>query len=1320
MSIAVTEPPTESPTEQPAPPRSQTPARPRRTLNRLALALVGVIAAAVGQYFFSQESLWDGLLLYGVGVILFVRALGSHWSLVTGQSSVVSGQSSVTNDQSSVVSDRLSDSDEEATNHPPTPPPNPKSQIPTYQLPITNHHPPLTNYQLLITTLHTDWRRNVGVWLMLTAVGASYITYTLFGSEVGQPQAWWLYFGSLGMFIGGLLLLTKSRPWRAEIERLFPGPYTGLALLLIVMIALFMRLYQFNSLPFGIWYDEAEAGLQARRILAESSYRPIFYPPINITGHLLVLYAAALQWVGDSIQSMRLVSVMFGVGGVIAAYLFGRELRGPRFGLLLAFLVAVARWHVNFSRIAMTGVDTPFFEFLSLFFLVRWLRWGRLRDGLGVGLSLSTGLLFYTAFRLYILAILLLVVMAALIWWRWPASILRGKNWQAATGHLALVISVGWLVLLPLVQFALNNPSEFWYRTQQISIFTKRDQADVLAALQETTTKHLLMFNFEGDKNGRHNLPGMPMLDPAMAVFWMLGLGLAIRQLWSAKYRLRAAHLFFILLLFTALIGGIFSVDFEAPQSLRSIAVIPAVLYFCALAVAALGREAERSLRPLPQAWVLVPAITLAGFVLFSNAATYFLRQANDFASWNAFSTPETIVGREMAELGPAYDYVLSPFFTNHPTIRFLAPAAVKNQEPLILPGALPVRQPAERPVALFIHPDDVAVFEEAGRLYPNATFEIANSQSEDERPVVYFVNLQPSDIAAVQGLQLTYTSAPTATSSAGSPEAGATPPLRTSRAMHISATWPQDSPAADEFVAEWEGILYAPRYGAYNLRLVTPGPAQLDIDGFTIFEGPGEQFTTMTLAQGDHSIRLRAEAGAGNVALYWQPPGQAETLVPSWSLYAPPITNNGLQGTFYANAAWQGEPVLQRIDPYLDTYFHLLPLQRPYTVEWTGWLDAPLSGSYRLGLRAVQAAELYLDGQQLVTTQTPNDYIDAAVTLEAGLHEIEVRYKDNVDRSRIHLYWTRPDGTFEAIPSQNLWPPLGSPPESRAVEQTPTFEAQPLELQWVASLGGFGDQPGQFAEPRDVAVLSNGHLVIADTANRRVQLFDKEGDFITTLDGDELPFEEPVAVAVNSRDQILVLDATLQWVYRYDSRGNFIDRFAGPEARLFFPRGLTVFEDDTVAVADTGGARIAFFNLDGSFRGQIGQMGDGPGQFIEPTDILRDEQGTYFVVEAETDRIQRVDAGGNSLQQWAIPPTYSINGPHLAAGPDGSLLMTEIQSQSLIRYAPDGTLLHQWQQIGPVTLAGPVGIYFDETNSRLYVTDVQSHQVHIFEVVAG
>src|SRR4029077_13456068 len=84
------------------------------------------------------------------------------------------------------------------------------------------------------------------------------------------------------------------------------------------------------------------------------------------------------------------------------------------------------------------------------------------------------------------------------------------------------------IAIAPVVQFAVRNPDVFFARTNQVSIFEKRDEPNLAKAVWSNTLKHLQMFNVQGDPNGRHNLPGAPMLDPVMGVLFVLGIAYAL------------------------------------------------------------------------------------------------------------------------------------------------------------------------------------------------------------------------------------------------------------------------------------------------------------------------------------------------------------------------------------------------------------------------------------------------------------------------------------------------------------------------------------------------------------------------------------------------------------------------------------------------------------------------------------------------------------------------------------------------------------------------------------------------------------------------
>ncbi len=63
-------------------------------------------------------------------------------------------------------------------------------------------------------------------------------------------------------------------------------------------------------------------------------------------------------------------------------------------------------------------------------------------------------------------------------------------------------------------------------------------------------------------------------------------------------------------------------------------------------------------------------------------------------------------------------------------------------------------------------------------------------------------------------------------------------------------------------------------------------------------------------------------------------------------------------------------------------------------------------------------------------------------------------------------------------------------------------FEAGSVTVKHVRSFGSYGRQPGQFAYPQNLAVdESNGHLYVGDVANRRIQVFDSDGQPLSQID---------------------------------------------------------------------------------------------------------------------------------------------------------------------------------------------------------------------------
>ncbi|MGH2345147.1 MAG: hypothetical protein ACRDG4_07965, partial [Chloroflexota bacterium] len=117
-----------------------------------------------------------------------------------------------------------------------------------------------------------------------------------------------------------------------------------------------------------------------------------------------------------------------------------------------------------------------------------------------------------------------------------------------------------------------------------VSIFAEyADWPHRITAIGSNLHAQLLMFSVQGDSNGRHNLPGAPMLDAVTGACFFLGIGPALRHI---------RHWFFQLLLLwliANLLGGILSIDFEAPQADRTAGAIAPIALLAALPLAALA-----------------------------------------------------------------------------------------------------------------------------------------------------------------------------------------------------------------------------------------------------------------------------------------------------------------------------------------------------------------------------------------------------------------------------------------------------------------------------------------------------------------------------------------------------------------------------------------------------------------------------------------------------------------------------------------------------------------------------------------------------------
>ena len=246
----------------------------------------------------------------------------------------------------------------------------------------------------------------------LTAVMLG-LSLALFSGGAANTTAWYLYGASVILLLFALPSLDGC--WTGLVRRVREGhrfsfelqaalPWAALAAILV--LALGLRLYHLQELPAGLWYDEANNIAQARQIQEDPGSTPAYVPAADLPSLFLMPVAAVIEVTGVTLTAGRVVSVAFALVGIVALFLLVRLMLGPFMGLVAAFLMAVMRWDLIWSRVGMHGITAPLFAALTAYLTLRALRTGRISDfGYAGGAALGLGIWFYASFRLFPLVI---------------------------------------------------------------------------------------------------------------------------------------------------------------------------------------------------------------------------------------------------------------------------------------------------------------------------------------------------------------------------------------------------------------------------------------------------------------------------------------------------------------------------------------------------------------------------------------------------------------------------------------------------------------------------------------------------------------------------------------------------------------------------------------------------------------------------------------------------------------------------------------------------------------------------------------------------
>jgi DNA-binding beta-propeller fold protein YncE len=226
----------------------------------------------------------------------------------------------------------------------------------------------------------------------------------------------------------------------------------------------------------------------------------------------------------------------------------------------------------------------------------------------------------------------------------------------------------------------------------------------------------------------------------------------------------------------------------------------------------------------------------------------------------------------------------------------------------------------------------------------------------------------------------------------------------------------------------------------------------------------------------------------------------------------------------------------------------------------------------------------------------------------------------------------------------------------------------------------------GQFQEPWGVAVAGDGTIFVADTWNGRIQVFDREGNFVR------------------------------KWGYFNTTNGTLGDPLA-----LFGPRGIAIDSGGYLLVADTGNKRIVQFTPSGDLFNQIGGGGVRLGNFEEPTAVAVDPRdGSIYVADAWNRRIQKFDVNLQPLAEWPVHSWGSqhlYHKPYLTVAGNGDVYATDPENFRVLVYNSAGGIKATFGSYGAEMnrFGLPNGVAWNAQNNMLMVVDADNQRVMNF-----
>ena len=185
-------------------------------------------------------------------------------------------------------------------------------------------------------------------------------------------------------------------------------------------------------------------------------------------------------------------------------------------------------------------------------------------------------------------------------------------------------------------------------------------------------------------------------------------------------------------------------------------------------------------------------------------------------------------------------------------------------------------------------------------------------------------------------------------------------------------------------------------------------------------------------------------------------------------------------------------------------------------------------------------------------------------------------------------------------------------------------------------TIGGVnGHEPGQFFFVTDAVQDSRDNYYICEYGDfDRIQKFSRSGKFLHQWGrhGSEPgEFSQPRGMAIDRQDQLFVTDACNHRIQVFDVATDppRLIRMWGVPGRapgqLRYPYGIELDGRGHVYIAEFGNSRVQKFTVDGKYVGHWGSPGRRDGELNQPWALALDSKGRLHILDTYNHRVQRI-----------------------------------------------------------------------------------------------